>query len=360
MKKVTIRDVARMAGVVPSTVSFVLNKTANQSISEATREKVMAAARALNYRPNYMAANMRSNLSKTIGIVASYNVYSMYFTDMVTGVLQVAQQEGYGVLLCGNGRNIQENQDYLRHFLSNRIDGLLFLSSAHSEQKAQEEAYIQSFNQHKIPFVTVYGYTNEPEKAYMNIDFYQCGNESCHHLIEKGCKKIAYIAPLDKDNVTSYAPKTELDKQQGYQDAMQAAFGHQGDIFYFPRDFKAVDYPGILKRIETMVKQDGYDGFVACWATFGMQILVAAATLELQVPQDFRLISLDTVPYLAHTYPSLSSMVLPFFEIAQRATEILIHHYLKEDMVGYRPGVTFLPCRLQERESSGSWGQEET
>ena len=354
MKRVTIKDVATLAGVAPSTVSFVLNNAQNQSIPESTRKKIYDAAKELEYHPSYLAANMKNKQSKTIGIVSSYNVYSLYFADMLAGIISVAEKEGYGVLICESSRASYYSGTYERYFKSGRIDGVLFLSSAHSEGDSKEDEYIKSFEANDIPFVTVYGYTMHPGRWYVNMDFFQCGYEACQKLLSAGCRKLLYLAPLDKNGIDKFTPKTELDKILGCETAIHdfdksAAI----DIRYFPRDFKQLN-EDCMNFIGKAAKELGYDGFIACWATFGMQLLNIFNVMSVNVPNDAKVISLDSLPYLEYAYPGLSSMQLPFFEIAQTGTETLIHNRLKKKKGGSEiERMIRIPCKFISRESTG-------
>lgn len=317
-KRVTIKDVAQLAGVAPSTVSFVLNGTKGQTISLETRERIFRCVEQLGYRPNYSASRIRSGSAKTIGVVATYKVNSLYFLDLINGIMEEANRAGYAVMICPPSGKESESP-CLNYYLEGRIDGIVFISSAHSEEKSRECDYIALFCKHHIPFTVLYGYTDFPGVGYANTHFYEDGRRACSLLIERGCRRICYIGPLDKDNRSLYMPQTERDRIDGYADAMNAA-GLPARVLHFPRDFHAGDYGALVQT----VRDAGADGFVTCWATYGLQMLSLLRDAGLGVPGDVRVIALDSLPYLQHTSPPLSAMRMPFREMAQYGTRVLL------------------------------------
>jgi LacI family transcriptional regulator len=351
VKRVTIRDVAARAGVAPSTVSFVLNGKRGPRISAETRQLVLTAADELNYVPQYMASLMRTGTAKTIGVVALYDMERMYFQDMITGIVAAARAEDHGVLNC-SGTEHRGQPDYLQYHQSGRIDGVVFLASAHTESNNAEDDLIQQLREHRVPFVTVYGHTRQPGVEYVNIDFYQCGYAACEHLLTGGVQRPGYLAPLDWQGVAPFRPRTELDKQQGYTDALRKLSDHEPRVYYLPRSFEGERKDEVRAILRKAVEQDRIDAFVTCWATYGMQLISVANEMGWRVPEDLRIISLDTIPYLDYTVPSLSSMQLPFRSIAVRATQDLIRHHLEGGTDDTHAETILLPCDLMVRRSS--------
>jgi DNA-binding LacI/PurR family transcriptional regulator len=320
-KDITIKDVAKHAGVSLSTVSFVINNTKGQTIPESTRIKVMKTIEELNYKPNFMARKMRNKQSNSIGVVTAYNLKHFYFLEMIEGILEAAEANGCSVTLCNKTATSGGIPSFVQYFQENRIDGVLFISSAHSGDVTHETNYIETFKQHDIPYVIIYGATSDKDTSYVNIDFYQNSYDACRHLYERGCRNPLYIAPMDKFNVDRHLPQTERDRISGFEESLVIIGQKHSDILFLPREFKQNDYPSILQMIRS---RPHLDGIVACWATYGMQMLNVTRDLNLRVPEQIRMVALDSLPFLQHTYPGLSSMRLPFFEIAQKGTAILI------------------------------------
>ncbi len=88
-----------------------------------------------------------------------------------------------------------EQASCIQYYMEGRIDGVIFISSAHSEQNFMESDYIEMFQRHAIPFVVIYGYTNEPGVSYIKSDMYRDGLAACHLLLENGCSGLDTSAP---------------------------------------------------------------------------------------------------------------------------------------------------------------------
>ena len=110
MKTTTIKDVAKEAGVSISVVSYVLNNNPNVSISKETREKVLDAAKRLNYTPNRIAQSMRTKKSMIIGLATFWDISDSVFTDVLKGVDEVVGQKGYSVTYCNITNNFNPSK----------------------------------------------------------------------------------------------------------------------------------------------------------------------------------------------------------------------------------------------------------
>jgi LacI family transcriptional regulator len=125
MKKttnITIRDVAKVAGVSIATVSRVLS--GKDSVSEAVRGRVLSAVERLEYRPNALARSLREENTKTIGLVVS-NVMNPFFTAVARAVEDTASEKGYSVILCNADENPDKEESYLDVLLQKQVDGLI-------------------------------------------------------------------------------------------------------------------------------------------------------------------------------------------------------------------------------------------
>ncbi len=348
-QKVTIKDVASRAGVSLSTVSFVLNNSAGQTIPEKTRTKIYEAVKELGYSPNYMARHMRMKQVRSIGIVTAYNVKYIYFLDMLDGIMAAADKNDFAITICNDSSRNIETPNFLKYYQEKRIDGVIFISSAHSEDSSNEKDYIKLLKDHAIPYVVIYGYTSDRDTSYVNMDFFQNSYDACKHLYDRGCTNLMYIAPTEKNSTERYLPRTERDRINGYIESLSLVNKKENEknVTFLPRDFRAsADYDKIF---DLFGKSRNFDGVVACWATYGMQVLNIARDLNITIPKDLRVIALDSLPYLQHTYPALSSMRLPFFEIALKGTELLISKLLNNDMEVVKLNIS---CELNMRSTS--------
>jgi len=133
-KKATMQDVAKLAGVVPSTVSHVINGTAN--ITPKTKERVYSAIQKLNYLPNALARALRQSRSRLIGVVLS-DISSEFYARCAASILQMAQKDKNVVLLCDSQFNPQIAETGVNALLERRVDGLIFIGGAGDERIIQ-------------------------------------------------------------------------------------------------------------------------------------------------------------------------------------------------------------------------------
>lgn len=318
LKRPTIKDVARLADVSPSTVSFVLNNTPGQKISDETRQRIAQCVKLLDYHPHYSAARIRTGKARAIAILSTYRIQSLYFLDLINGIASVTSAAGYGLIVCQSDRN-DEPRQCLDYFNEGRIDGVVFISSAHSEEKSMEVQYIDCFQRHHVPFTVVYGYTHAQGVCYSNTNFYADGKNACRLLLARGSRSIHYIGSLDKLGHQPYLPQTEQDRINGYTDAMHEA-GLPPKISFLPRDFRSEAHQELIRQT---VEGSG-DALITCWATFGLQMLTQLRAAGKRIPEDVRVIALDTLPYLDCMTPSLSAIRMPFREMAEHATHTLL------------------------------------
>ena len=119
-KRVTLKDIARAADVTTATVSYVINNTPGQSIAAETRERVLRAARELNYVPNSAARALRRRRSGCVGVVAKKNLAVPRFSQTIRGIQSRLEDVGYNLLLCTNKVKTAGMSDYLVAYLEGR------------------------------------------------------------------------------------------------------------------------------------------------------------------------------------------------------------------------------------------------
>ena len=134
-KRVTINDVAHLAGVVPSTVSHVLNQTA--SISEETRSRVLRAVEELNYSPNASARALRQKRTRLIG-VAVQDISSEFYARCAASILEEARKDCYCVLLCDAAFDKENLKKGVMTLIERRVDGLIFIGGGNDEEIIRE------------------------------------------------------------------------------------------------------------------------------------------------------------------------------------------------------------------------------
>jgi len=290
MKPVTIRDVAREAGVGVGTVSRVLN--GSSQVREATRQKVLAAIKALNYSPNITARQLSRGKTSTIGVVSPFFTFPS-FVDRLTGIQEVLDDSEYDLVLYSI-RSVEQLQRRLRMLIGeNRADGLIVLSLPFSEHDLQE------LNP-AFPIVVV---DITPAAHYPNIiiDNVRGGDMATTYLIEHGHRDIGFIG----DELDSPFGFTSTERRlRGFRQALERA----GLAFHEEWCWCGEHSQDAARQAAREILSHGRrpSAFFVAIDTLAFGVLQAAGDLGLRVPQDLAVIGFDDIA--AASYVNLTTV----------------------------------------------------
>ncbi|HLX85550.1 MAG TPA: LacI family DNA-binding transcriptional regulator [Terriglobales bacterium] len=331
-KAASIYDVARESGASVFTVSAVVNNKAH--VGTKLREKVEAAIRKLNYRPNLIARSLAKQRTHTIGMIVP-DIANPFFPMVVRGAEDAAQKHGYNLLLCNSDDSLEKEERAIELLLSKRVDGILLTKAAEDFSPSLR----QMIKEVGIPFVLVMRTYPKLTKDAVITDDYQGAYDAVCHLARAGRRRIGLISgPLKVSNA--------LARWQGFHDALKA----QG----LPFEQQLVvegDY-----RIDSGFRAGHAllshrpDGIYVANHLMTIGLLRAAEEMGLSCPDDFGLVSFDDYPWLGVFRPKLTTVELPKHQLGSEAAELLI-----ERIAGSRkkPGVKKLQPELRIRESCG-------
>lgn len=258
---VTIRDVAKKAGVAPSTVSRVVADSS--SISDKTKLKVRKAMEELNYFPNVNAQGLASNRSKTFGLVLPLATDAFYqnpfFPTVLRGINEGMSKNDYSILISTGRTNAQRLNHIQKIVHGKQVEGLIFLYAT------KNDPLLNFAQEVGIPAVVI----GSPESIKVNIvdnDNETLGKLSTHHLIDLGCQRIAYIGGDAEQFFIQ-------DRYNGYRQALlenNIAF-NKDDIF---NDFVFLPVDG-YNLAKNQLNLDEYDGMVIADELIGEGIQMA-------------------------------------------------------------------------------------
>jgi len=294
MRRVTIDDVARLAGVSRATVSRVLN--GNGNVSEKTRQSVLETMKRLDYRPNALAQATAQRKSNTWGLVISYDedvvFLNPFFSEVLRGVSRTANSFGYNLLLVNAGRGIS----YADLYRERRVDGIILVSPR------IEDDQIASLLHYDIPFVSTSKISYS--RYWVDVDNVNGGFMATQYLIERGHTRIGYVSG-PKDMASSG------DRLDGYR----LALGKNGIPFderyvisgnHRKEDgFRALDQLMSLKEPPTAV--------FAASDLMAIGIIQKAKSMNLHVPKDLSVIGFDDIPFASDIDPPLTTIRQPAY-----------------------------------------------
>lgn len=207
---VTIKDVAKLADVSPSTVSRVVAD--NPKISDSTKKKVYKAMRELNYYPNAIARSLANKATKTLGLILPSTEEDIFvnpfFIQIMRGISHYAQEKNYYIMYT-YGKNEEDEVEHIKNLTnSKRVDGII-LTTVRENDKC-----ISYLKEYKHPFVVI-GKPEETEGTlWVDNDNFHAMYSVVNYLIQKGHRKIGFIGGLKDLNVTK-------NRLEGYKKALE-------------------------------------------------------------------------------------------------------------------------------------------
>ena len=187
---VTIKDVAKAAGVSAATVSYVLSQKSNQTISEDTKKRVMQAVKDLGYVPNSTAKTLKSHRTSCIGIAIDKALTIPRYGETVQGIRTYLEENHYTSLLlpCSEEGGLPL---YLSAYFENKVDGIIYICADSNNLDRKIERFII---ERKIPFVT-FDHMPNPDIPSVNIDYLTGAKDLTELLLQKGYRRFHYIRP---------------------------------------------------------------------------------------------------------------------------------------------------------------------
>ena len=206
---ITSKDVAELAKVSQATVSYVLNNNQKQSISEETRQKILDAAKKLNYIPNIAARTLKNNKTSCISVAINKNLMTPRYSELVEGIRSILEDANYNIMLCSNKKHISPFPNYLNSYLQQRADAIIYIGADGFPIEPESMDYIIK---NQIPLV-VFGYDPQNDTVPdVNIDYFYGAYDGTNHLINKGYKNFIYFRPSININ-------QEIQREQGIRKA---------------------------------------------------------------------------------------------------------------------------------------------
>ena len=299
---INIREVARMAGVSPATVSRVINGTAK--VSSEKRAKVLEVISATDFVPNEVARSLFRKSAKLIGLIIP-SIKNPYFTQVASVIEKLATENGYRVFLCDVGDDIEKEQAAIQTLVAMNADGIIIAST-----NEEIEDYLAMC---QIPVVAVDTlFAKKKKAAFVYSDYYTGGRMAMEHLIDCGCKKIVCI----KGPQRIYSAKCRF---EGYRDVCRER-GIEEYTVTCDYDFNA----GLAMTEELLRLYPDVDGIIACNDVVALSTYKILYRQNIAVPDQVQLIGFDDIMWSNLFTPALTTISQPIQEIATRAANLII------------------------------------
>jgi LacI family transcriptional regulator len=333
MTKITIKEVAKLAGVSIATVSNVINDT--KYVSNEVKKQVYDAMSVLNYVPNTLAKSLRVSESRLIGLMIS-DISNQFFSLVVRGIEDGLALEGYNVLLCNTDSNIEKEREYLKVLLGKRIDGIIVSSSGDSEEYFKEiwgiDVPLVFLNRCPNPLVSDSVTTNNREGALLATE----------HLIQHGYRKIGIIT--GPQNIS-----TGRDRFVGFKQALQ----HHGLTLHehLIRNGQFTVQSGYELMKELMNESAKPEAVFVSNNFMTLGVYNYLQENNINIPDDLTIIGFDDPEWATIVNPPLTAIRQPAYEQGALAAELIIQRINNEEQL--EPQEIYLKPELIVRNSCG-------
>ncbi len=306
-KSIRLKDVAKHAGVGVGTASRVLNN--ESSVSDELRQKVLKSMHELGYHPNAVARSLKSRQTKTIGIILP-DISNEYYSEIVRGAEDVAHNENYSIILCNSDNNSKKERKILNELEGKQIDGYIIMSHNISQRT------LDFIKKMKKPTVSISTYMPYKEVATINIDNVKAAKMAVEYLIKKGHTKIALITGPQEDRDSS------LCRFSGYKSALEEnAIAINDNIIVNAYGYNYDE--GFRCGIELLNKKEPFTAVFASSDHLAIGAMKAFWQEDIKIPEDISIIGFDNLKVGEYTYPPLTSIAQPRYNMGKTAIEQL-------------------------------------
>ena len=303
----SIKDVAREAGVSIATVSRVLNDI--DVVNEDTKKKVLDAIKKLGYRPNIVARSLKTQRTKTIGILVP-DISSGSYPEIVRGAEDVANIYDYNVILCNSDFDYDKEKDYLRVLKEKMVDGVIYMSSS-----LQEES-LDIINELDLKTVLVETKDREGRLPSVTIDNIGAAYEATKHLIDKGLRNIAFVG-VEKDAANAWG-----DRYLGYEKALKEAGISVDEELVLLKNLKYKTGHDAADKFVNFNKK--VDGVICASDEIAMGVINGLREKGINTPEDVSVIGFNNNAVSSYFYPRLTTVNQPSYDMGSVAMRMLI------------------------------------
>jgi DNA-binding LacI/PurR family transcriptional regulator len=334
-KRPTSQDVAKLAGVSVTTVSYVINERTGKNfrISEETRRKVWQAVEALNYRPLSAARILRTRRSNLLALMIPY-IEAPYYPLLAVAVQHEAEKEGFRVLICDTRHRLQREEDFLDVLLSHSVDGIII----QSDQLSGDD--IDSLVETDVAVVVLGNRPTHPSADNLMIDEIKAAEEAVAYLIDKGHTRVGSIG---------FPVGAGVLRKEGYMNALQTHGIPVDDELICELDLLG-GQTGELGMKKLLALSEPPTAVFAARDPFAVDALLFAIDSGLSVPEDVAIVGFDDLPVASWVRPKLTTVHKDASLLGAIAVQLLVERITSNQPIPARQKI--MQHKLVCRESA--------
>jgi len=310
----TIYDVAKRANVSSSTVSRVFNQP--HKISEETRERVLQAAKELDYRPNAWASSLTTKRTRLVGLVCS-DIQNPYVATLARGSQDASAQYGYLTIICSTDGDPELELELLKEMFQRNVDGFIIAPSQLGSNSDVDE-YICELLDQNVPIVFVGNRFNDGKVDFVTSRAQDGAFDAVNHLISLGHERIGFIGG-------HYTRGVAVGRWFGYQEALiENQFSIRSEYMVEADLTREAGTEAMLRLLDLPTPPS---------AVITVNDLMAIGAMDacyqrgVAIPDDISLIGFDDIPLASLTQPGLTTVAQPAYDLGYKATELLMNRF---------------------------------
>lgn len=331
MAKVKIVDVAELAGVSKSTISQYLNGRFDY-MSDKTRARVEAAVKELNYVPNSIARSLKTDTTKTIGVIVR-DITGHYTSRAIRGIDDYCKSKGYNVIIYNTDFDSETEAKSLQSLNHLNVDGILITPSGKNTQ------LIDDFEDKGLPIVQFQIEYREQENNIILSDYKQAAFDATEYLINLGHQRICFVTQ-DYSNIQS-----RKERYQGYKAALEKHNIALDEQLILPW---SREQGFATKPIDLLSGSEPPTVFFTQHLAITVDLLSLFNQQQIQIPQDVSLLGFDDLPMAEFFKVPVTVIQQQAYQVGSSAANLLLKRINKPNQLAQKETI---PCKLIIRES---------
>ena len=316
MGKITITDIANKLKVAPSTVSRALRN--QSSISQKTKNAVLALAKKLNYQPNDIAIKLLRRKSNMIGVIVP-QITSHFYSAIITSIQDVLSNTSFNMMVFISNESFEEEVMIIQKLEKLQVDGVLVSTSS----KTKTFNHLKKIQKKGIPVVIFDRDCPGLKADKVLVDDYSGAFEAVEFLIQSGCEKIAHLGGPNNSSTSKHRLNGYLDALKKNKIPIKKKYIHHVSGFTSKSGIKASK---VLLELENPP-----DAIFAVNDNIAIAAMNVAKKMNIKIPEKLSIIGFNDDPHSSLMTPSLSTVLQPVFSIGMLSARILLHHLKKID-----------------------------
>ncbi|ART78182.1 LacI family transcriptional regulator [Sutcliffiella horikoshii] len=303
---VTIREVAKEAGLSVATISRYLNKSGY--IGKKTEVKIKSVMEQLDYRPNEIARGLAKKKTNTIALIIP-DITNPFFPELVVSIEKVAKSKGYNLILVNTEQDDLQENSFWQNFKNRYVDGVILASYQFNKGTLTE---LEAMN---IPYVKIDRAADDKKNNSIGVNNYKGARLATGHLLDINCQNVAHIA-----GPQTFLPAIERTK--GFVDTLIESPAYNKGPIVLEGDFTLESGMHLTKQL--LNNNPDIDGIFLANDLMALGCLKQLKQMKKEVPEDIAIIGFDGITLTKMVEPEITTIQQPIYQIGVKATNTLI------------------------------------